>query len=192
MARAPRVLAWRGKGELSGGPRQVPGVCGQLSQVHVHQGGSRVLLAPRHCVPQRQAGIVAPCLCRLFRSAAQLTGRVGQLHVRGLVSGRGVPARGRERPPGGPLRQGGRSVRAEPNEQPPRTPAPGPQQPRPKLRIDNRHDLTYRWHLRLRAHWRPVRSGSELEPGGPFPFHRAHHVAGNRGLARPTGHTHPT
>jgi pimeloyl-ACP methyl ester carboxylesterase len=55
---------------LSGGPGQVPGVCGQLCQVHVHQGGSRVLLAPRHRVPQRQAGILAPCLCRLFCGAA--------------------------------------------------------------------------------------------------------------------------
>jgi hypothetical protein len=55
---------------LSGGPGQIPGVCGQLGQVHVHQGGSRVLLTPRHCVPQRQAGIVAPCLCRLFCGAA--------------------------------------------------------------------------------------------------------------------------
>jgi class 3 adenylate cyclase len=57
--------------ELSGGPGQVPGVCGQLCQVHVHQGGSRVLLAPR----------------------------VGEFHVRGLVSGRGcLPAAESGRP----------------------------------------------------------------------------------------------
>jgi AcrR family transcriptional regulator len=74
--------------ELSGGPGQVPGVSGQLGQVHVHQGASRVLLAPRHGVPQRQAGLVAPGLGRLGCGAAELTGRVGQLHVRGLVSGR--------------------------------------------------------------------------------------------------------
>jgi hypothetical protein len=55
---------------LSGGPGQVPGVRGQLCQVHVDQCGSRVLLAPWHCAPQRQAGIVAPCLCRLFRGVA--------------------------------------------------------------------------------------------------------------------------
>jgi drug/metabolite transporter (DMT)-like permease len=101
----PRPLECRqGEGrvqlvELSGGPGQVPGVCGQLCQVHVHQGGARVLLAPRHRVPHRQAGIIAPCLCRLFCGAAQLTGRVGELHVRGLVSGRGcLPAAESGRP----------------------------------------------------------------------------------------------
>jgi hypothetical protein len=41
---------------------------------------------------------------RAAYSAAQLTGRLGQLHARGPVSGR-------KRPPGGPLRRGGRSVR---------------------------------------------------------------------------------
>ena len=99
-----------GLASMAGGPGQVPSVHGQLGQVHVHQGGSGVLLAPRHRVSQRQAGIVAPCLRCLSRGAAKLTGRVGQLHVRGSVSGRGcLPAP--ERPPGGPLRRGGRSVR---------------------------------------------------------------------------------
>jgi len=46
--------------------------------------------APRHGAPQGQARIVAPRLCRLFRSATELTRRVGELHVRGLVSGGGA------------------------------------------------------------------------------------------------------
>src|SRR5439155_23775808 len=73
----------------------------------------------------------------------------------------------------------------------PAAPAPrpqAPQQPRPELRIDNRHDLTYRWHRRLRAHRRPARSGGLLEPGGPFPFRRAHPVAGHHTPASPTLH----
>ena len=47
-----------------------------------------------------------------------------------------------------------------PPGQPPPAPRPqAPQQPRPELRIDNRHNLTYRWHRRLRAQQtaRPVR-----------------------------------
>ena len=53
------------------------------------------ILAPRHCVPQRQAGIVAPCRRRLFRGAPELTGCVGQLHVKGRRSGLGACPRPR-------------------------------------------------------------------------------------------------
>ena len=78
-----------------------------------------------------------------------------------------------------------------PGQLPPAPRLQAPQQPRPELRIDNRHDLTYRWHRRLRAHRRPVRSGSELEPGGPFPFRRAHPDAGDQHPASPTRHARP-
>jgi len=44
---------------------------------------------------------------------------------------------------------------------------------------------------RLRAHRRPVRSGSELEPGGPFPFRRAHPDADHDHPASPTRRAHP-
>jgi len=66
---------------------------------------------------------------------------------------------------------------ARPDPAPARTPtAPAaprlqaPQQPRPELSIDNRHDLTCRWHRRLRAHKtaRPVRQRNLSRAGRSY------------------------
>ena len=96
------------------------------------------------------------------------------------------PARRAQRPPrpdppDPPAQPDQIPLQAEPppGEPPPAPRHQAPQQPRPELSIDNRHDLTYRWHRAPpSASRRPVRSGSELEPGGPFPFRRAHPDAG--------------
>ena len=63
------------------------------------------------------------------------------------------PARRAQRPPrpdppGHPAQPDQVPLHPEPPPgQPPPAPRPqAPQQPRPELRIDNRHDLTYRWH----------------------------------------------
>ena len=50
---------------------------------------------------------------------------------------------------------------------------PTPQQPRPELSIDNRHDLTYRWRPRPRAH-QTARSGQASNLSRPG---RSHSVA---------------
>jgi len=48
---------------------------------------------------------------------------------------------------------------------------PTPRQPRPELSIDHRHDLTCRWHRRLRAHQAehrpPPRPDLSLAPAPP-------------------------
>ena len=70
---------------LSSGPGQVPRVGGQLEEIHVDEGGPRVLLAPGHCCGCHQAGIVRPRRRRLLGGDPQPVGRLSQLHVRRCV-----------------------------------------------------------------------------------------------------------
>ena len=85
--------------------------------------------------------------------------RIGQQHPRHPAPRAQRPPR--PDPPDPPAQPDQIPLHPEPPPgQPPPAPRPeAPQQPRPELRIDNRHDLTYRWHRRLRAHQtaRPVR-----------------------------------